>query len=162
MRELLDVVGEFAAAPLDRDRPLWEVLLVEGLADGRAGYVVKTHHSTTDGLGAVQLMSKLHSRTAEHDPSRPEPPVPVPGAVTRTELLTEQIAEAVQAAPLAAAAPGRRARRLLRPMEAASSGAWTPRGRRPRTLAPPPAARRCWRARRRAGTSRCSRCRWPT
>ena len=79
LRQLLDVVQDFAAAPLDRDRPLWQALLVEGLADGRAGYVAKSHHSVTDGLGAVQLMMRLHSRTAEHDPDRPEPPVPVAG-----------------------------------------------------------------------------------
>ena len=30
MRQLLDVVGEFASAPLDRERPLWEVLLRRG------------------------------------------------------------------------------------------------------------------------------------
>jgi HAD superfamily hydrolase (TIGR01490 family) len=102
MRQLLDVVQEFAAAPLDRDRPLWQVLFVEGLADGRAGYVVKTHHSTTDGLGAVQLMGKLHSRTAEHDPTRPEPPVPLPDDVSPVEVLREQLVGTAKAAPLAA------------------------------------------------------------
>jgi WS/DGAT/MGAT family acyltransferase len=91
-----------APAALDRDRPLWEVLLVEGLDDGTAGYVVKTHHSTTDGLGAVQLMSRLHSRTAEHDPARPEPPVPAPGEASGVELLTEQLAGTVRSVPLAA------------------------------------------------------------
>ena len=102
MRQLLDVVGEFAEAPLDRAHPLWEVLIVEGLTDGRAGYVVKTHHSTTDGLGAVQLMSKLHSRTAERDPSRPEPPVPLPGDASPVGVLREQLADTVRAAPMAA------------------------------------------------------------
>jgi HAD superfamily hydrolase (TIGR01490 family) len=102
MRQLLDAVGDFAAAPLDRDRPLWGVLFVEGLADGRAGYVVKTHHSTTDGLGAVQLMSRLHSPTAEHDPTRPEPPVPMADDASPVDVLTEQLAGAVRHAPLAA------------------------------------------------------------
>ncbi len=115
MRQLLDAVGEFVSAPLDRDRPLWQAMLVEGLADGRAGYVVKTHHSTTDGLGAVQLMGKLHSRTAEHDPVRPEPPVPTPGdGVSRTGLLTEQLVGTARSAPLAV---------LRRGVDALSSGA---------------------------------------
>src|SRR5437764_1045604 len=61
MRQLLEGLQDFAATPLDRDRPLWQALLVEGLADGRAGYVAKSHHSVTDGLGAVQLMMRLHS-----------------------------------------------------------------------------------------------------
>ncbi len=64
-RQLLDVAQDWAHAPLDRDRPLWEALLVTGLSGGRAAYLVKTHHSVTDGLGAVQLLARLHSRTAE-------------------------------------------------------------------------------------------------
>ncbi len=102
MRQLLDVVGEFVSTPLDRDRPLWQAVLVEGLSDGRAGYVVKTHHSTTDGLGAVQLMSRLHSRTAERDPARPEPPVPTPGDdVSRAGLLSEQVVGTARSVPMA-------------------------------------------------------------
>ncbi|HEV2373205.1 MAG TPA: HAD-IB family hydrolase [Streptosporangiaceae bacterium] len=101
LRQLLDTVTEFAAAPLDRGRPLWQALLVEGLADGGAGYVAKSHHSVTDGLGAVQLMMRLHSRTAEHDPRRPEPPVPAAAGASRTELLAGQVADAVRAIPMA-------------------------------------------------------------
>jgi HAD superfamily hydrolase (TIGR01490 family) len=137
MRQLLDVVGEFAAAPLDRDRPLWEVLLVEGLADGRAGYVVKTHHSTTDGLGAVQLMSRLHSRTAEHDPSRPEPPVPLPGDASPVGVLTEQLVGTVRSAPLAVLRRGVGAlSNLRRPWEAATQVVDAARSAAA-TLAPP-------------------------
>jgi len=121
MRQLLDVVGEFAAAPLDRDRPLREVLFVEGLEDGRAGYVVKTHHSTTDGLGAVQLMSRLHSRSAERDPLRPEPPVPLPDDASPVAVLTEQLVGTAKAAPLAVLRRGVGALGTLRrPWEAAT------------------------------------------
>jgi WS/DGAT/MGAT family acyltransferase len=141
MRQLLDVVGEFASAPLDRDRPLWEVLLVEGLdadSGGRAGYVVKTHHSTTDGLGAVQLMSLLHSRTAEHDPSRPEPPVPAAEeGVSGVGLLTGQLAGTVRSAPLAALRRGVGAvGGLLRPWELAGQAVDLARSAA-KVLAPP-------------------------
>ena len=121
LRQLLDIVQDFAAAPLDRDRPLWQALLVEGLADGRAGYVAKSHHSVTDGLGAVQLMMRLHSRTPEHDPDRPEPPVPAPGGGSRAGLFAGQIADAVRATPLAAVRQGTRALgTLARPWPTAS------------------------------------------
>ena len=112
MRHLLDVVQEFAAAPFDRDRPLWEALLVEGLADGRAGYVVKSHHSVTDGLGAVQLMARLHSRTprARPAPARAPGPRGRDGA-SRVGLFAGQVAGAVRSAPTGGAAAGRRARR---------------------------------------------------
>jgi len=124
LRQLLDVTADFAAAPLDRDRPLWQALLVEGLAGGRAGYVAKSHHSVTDGLGAVQLMMRLHSRTAEHDPDRPEPPVPAPGEVSRTGLFAGQVADAVRATPMAAVRQGTRVLgTLTRPWDAASRAA---------------------------------------
>jgi len=67
---------------------------------------VKSHHSVTDGLGAVQLMMRLHSRTPEHDPGRPEPPVPVPGEASRVGLLTGQVAGAVRSAPVTALRQG--------------------------------------------------------
>jgi HAD-superfamily subfamily IB hydrolase, TIGR01490 len=93
-RELLDAVTAFAEPPLPRDRPLWRAALVEGLPDGAAAYVVTTHHSVTDGMGIVQLLGMLHSRTAEHDPQRPEPPAPVADPPPApSELLAEQVGE---------------------------------------------------------------------
>jgi HAD superfamily hydrolase (TIGR01490 family) len=107
MRQLLDVVQDFAAAPFDRNYPLWEALLVSGLTGGRAGYAVKSHHSVTDGLGAVQLMMRLHSRSPEHDPLRPEPPVPAAGEeVSRVGLFTGQVADTLRSAPVAALRQG--------------------------------------------------------
>src|SRR5215471_7359381 len=124
LRQLLDIVQDFAAAPLDRDRPLWQALLVEGLADGRAGYAAKSHHSVTDGLGAVQLMMRLHSRTPEHDPDRPEPPTPAPRGGSRTGLFAGQVADAVRATPMAAVRQGTRALGALsRPWDTASRAA---------------------------------------
>ena len=121
LRQLLDVVQEFAAAPFDRDRPLWQALLVEGLAGGRAGYAVKSHHSVTDGLGAVQLMMRLHSRTADHDPHRPEPPVPVVAEASRAGLLAGQVADAIRSTPATALRQGIGVLgALARPWEAAS------------------------------------------
>ena len=124
LRQLLDVAQDFAAAPLDRNHPLWAALLLEGLADGRAGYVAKSHHSVTDGLGAVQLMMRLHSRTPEHDPDRPEPPVPAAGEGSRTGLFAGQVANAVRATPTAAVRQGTRALgTMTRPWDAASRAA---------------------------------------
>src|SRR5215831_9387626 len=124
LRQLLDVVQDFAAAPMDRNHPLWAALLVEGLADGRAGYVAKSHHSVTDGLAAVQLMMRLHSRTAEQDPDRPEPPVPAAEDGSRTGLFAGQVAAAVRATPMAAVRSGTRAiGTLSRPWDAASRAA---------------------------------------
>src|SRR6266536_1342633 len=124
LRQLLDVVQEFATASFDRNRPLWEALLVEGLANGRAGYVVKSHHSVTDGLGAVQLMMRLHSRTPEHDPRRPEPPVQAAAAASPVGLFSEQVVAAIRATPIMALRGGAGLLGALsRPLETASQTA---------------------------------------
>ena len=49
------VVGEVLAPPLDRGKPLWELILVEGFADDRFGIVYKTHHAMADGISAVDI-----------------------------------------------------------------------------------------------------------
>ena len=51
--ELCDWLGDFWSHRLDRHRPLWEVVLLDGLEDGRWALVTKTHHSMVDGVGSV-------------------------------------------------------------------------------------------------------------
>jgi WS/DGAT/MGAT family acyltransferase len=43
------------AAPLDRDRPLWQMYFLPRLHDGRVALVGKVHHALVDGLGALQI-----------------------------------------------------------------------------------------------------------
>jgi len=74
--ELLAAAERLAASPFDRHRPPWEALLIEGLPDGRAAYLLKLHHVTTDGLGSVALFSGLLNRRRESDPDKPQPPPP--------------------------------------------------------------------------------------
>jgi WS/DGAT/MGAT family acyltransferase len=50
VRELLEYVSSFHAVRLDRDRPLWEARLVEGLEDGRFALCTKMHHALFDGV----------------------------------------------------------------------------------------------------------------
>ena len=71
MAQLLEFAQTQALAPFDRTRPLWEGTLVEGLEGGRAAYFLKLHHSLTDGLGGIQLMSLVQSRTREHTSDKP-------------------------------------------------------------------------------------------
>ncbi len=44
---------------LDRDKPLWELWLVQGLEDGRCGLISKTHHAVVDGVAGVDLATVL-------------------------------------------------------------------------------------------------------
>ena len=48
-RELDQIIGEIAARPLDRHRPLWHMHFVEGLAGDRVAVVAKVHHALADG-----------------------------------------------------------------------------------------------------------------
>src|ERR1035441_8200505 len=53
--ELEDFVGQVVALPLDRQRPLWEMYVVEGLEGGLQAVVVKMHHSAIDGVSGAEL-----------------------------------------------------------------------------------------------------------
>jgi WS/DGAT/MGAT family acyltransferase len=53
--ELMAWASSFFAQRLDRRRPLWEMVLVEGLADGRWALASKTHHCMVDGVGSVDV-----------------------------------------------------------------------------------------------------------
>lgn len=56
MRELADFVGDFAGRLLERSKPLWEVVLVEGVEGGKIAIVAKVHHAAMDGGQVVALL----------------------------------------------------------------------------------------------------------
>ena len=56
IRELAEVIAEVTARPLPRDRPLWELTVVDGLEGGQIGFVMKVHHALADGLASVSLL----------------------------------------------------------------------------------------------------------
>ncbi len=71
LRDLLDLAQPIAMQAFDKDRPLWELHQVEGLEEGRAGLVLKLHHSVSDGVGLVRMSSSLVERSPEPRPDRP-------------------------------------------------------------------------------------------
>jgi diacylglycerol O-acyltransferase len=76
LHELADLAGEIAGHQLDRDRPMWEMWIVEGLADGRIGFIAKMHHSTVDGVSGAALLSVLFDLEPQPEPGPPgDPPV---------------------------------------------------------------------------------------
>ncbi|TQF65764.1 DUF1298 domain-containing protein [Rhodococcus spelaei] len=90
----LRICRHLATEPFDRARPPWAAMLIEGLPDGRAVYVVKTHHSMTDGMGGIGLMTLLHSRRAEPTPDKPDRlPAPPEHLSTLTAMRQDMIAE---------------------------------------------------------------------
>ena len=55
MAQLRELAGQIFSQPLDFERPLWQLFLVEGLEGGRHAYVNKTHHALVDGVSAVDV-----------------------------------------------------------------------------------------------------------
>lgn len=52
---LEQLCGDLLAVPLDRGRPLWEVWVIDGLADGTTGMLTKVHHACLDGVAGAEL-----------------------------------------------------------------------------------------------------------
>ncbi|MGZ8634658.1 MAG: wax ester/triacylglycerol synthase family O-acyltransferase [Solirubrobacteraceae bacterium] len=63
--ELLEWLSDFYSHRLDRARPLWEIVLLEGLAHGRWALASKTHHCMVDGVGSVQAAHLLLDTSAD-------------------------------------------------------------------------------------------------
>ncbi len=57
--QLAALCGRIQEELLPRDRPLWQMHLVDGLEGGRQALIVKTHHSITDGIGGLELAAAL-------------------------------------------------------------------------------------------------------
>ena len=55
-RQLDDVVATIAGTALPRDRPLWELTVIDGLADGRVAFAMKLHHALADGVASVAML----------------------------------------------------------------------------------------------------------
>src|SRR5262245_47514708 len=68
--DLERLTARLAEVPLDRSRPLWELHVVERLADGRAAAIAKVHHALADGVTAVGILAGL----LDLEPAPPGPP----------------------------------------------------------------------------------------
>ncbi len=78
-RQLSEVVARIVGRPMDRTRPLWELYVIEGLADDKVAMLNKVHHATIDGAsGAQMLMVMLDTDPDARPGPAAEPWVPEP------------------------------------------------------------------------------------
>jgi diacylglycerol O-acyltransferase / wax synthase len=136
--QLRDLVGRVMSEPLDMERPLWQLYLVEGMS-GRHAYVSKTHHALVDGVAAVDVGTMLldTSKRGTRIPLPEQPPDP--DEPSPSMLLTQAASERVRkplraagrAARTAVTTPTQTAARVIRTAEAftslASGGPRVPR-----------------------------------
>ena len=90
-RELAELAGAIASTPLDRSRPLWELYVVENLADGNIGVITKMHHCAVDGVSGAELMVNLFDleptgRDLEPPEAREPEPIPSDAEMVRHAL----------------------------------------------------------------------------
>jgi len=92
--ELKRLTGRVFSQALDRSRPLWELWLVEGLADDRFALLSKTHHALVDGVSGVDIATVLFDTSPDPMPVAPPEhewvPRPLP---TQAQLLADAVLE---------------------------------------------------------------------
>jgi WS/DGAT/MGAT family acyltransferase len=86
--ELTEWAAEFWSHRLERGKPLWEMVLLEGLQDGRWALASKTHHCMVDGVGSVDVAHLLLDATPEPAPrpSADDTPTETDGGTGLTHL----------------------------------------------------------------------------
>jgi diacylglycerol O-acyltransferase len=92
--QLKRLAGRVFSQALDRSRPLWELWLVEGLAQNRFAMLSKTHHALVDGVSGVDIATVLFDSSPDPLPVAPPDhewiPRPVP---TSAQLLADALIE---------------------------------------------------------------------
>ncbi|MEZ5176230.1 MAG: wax ester/triacylglycerol synthase family O-acyltransferase [Acidimicrobiia bacterium] len=92
--QLKGLVGRLMSQQLDRSKPLWELNIVEGLANGGFAIITKIHHCMIDGISGIDLMAVIldFSESVELEPPSPWTPRPVPNG---TELAVRELARSI-------------------------------------------------------------------
>ncbi|HTI53268.1 MAG TPA: wax ester/triacylglycerol synthase domain-containing protein [Verrucomicrobiae bacterium] len=107
---------------LDRDHPLWQLIMVHGRADGNTAVIWKVHYAMIDGVSGVDLTMVLHDLKPDAapplPPASPWQPRPLPDPLTLLQhAVRDRLTKVAHAATddVFAGAVGTSAPNLLRP-----------------------------------------------
>ncbi|MEM7051253.1 MAG: wax ester/triacylglycerol synthase family O-acyltransferase [Acidobacteriota bacterium] len=91
--QLRSLMAHEIAQPLDRSRPLWEILFIDGLGDlpetppGAVALISKMHHAAVDGVSGAEILGALFDLSPEPGPEPERPPWRPTNAPSDLELL---------------------------------------------------------------------------
>lgn len=71
LTDLLELVSRLHSRLLDRERPLWEFHLIEGLENNQFALYMKMHHAAIDGMGGIELMENCFSLSSDDEVKAP-------------------------------------------------------------------------------------------
>ncbi len=112
--ELATVVSELIATQLERSRPLWEVWVIEGLANGQIAVLSKAHHAAIDGVAGTQIVATMLDFTPEVAAGPPQQPERLPRPVPGDAQMLARAAGSLALQPIRAIGAARRGVRALR------------------------------------------------
>jgi diacylglycerol O-acyltransferase / wax synthase len=92
--QLRNLVGRLMAQQLDRNKPLWEMWMVEGLSEGHWAVISKVHHCMVDGVSGTDLLTVVMDVQPEPSPPVPDPWRPGPEP-TDVRLLANAVTDLV-------------------------------------------------------------------
>jgi diacylglycerol O-acyltransferase len=93
--ELATLIGRVMSARMDRNHPLWEYWVVEGLAGGRWALISKVHHCMVDGVSGTDLYHAVLDSTPEPRPAPPDDWRPAPEPPTAALIASALLALAL-------------------------------------------------------------------
>jgi diacylglycerol O-acyltransferase / wax synthase len=94
--ELQVLAGRVFSLRLNREKPLWEMWLVEGLSDDRFAVLTKTHHALVDGISGVDILTVLFGEASASGGSWEPRPTPSDGELLMSSL-SERLATPAEA-----------------------------------------------------------------
>ena len=85
IKDLAKLSGELLTECLNRDKPLWELYIVNNLVGGQSALIAKVHHCMADGISGVDLIKILFDISPEPSPVPPKPAFEPPKKRNRSD-----------------------------------------------------------------------------
>jgi diacylglycerol O-acyltransferase len=88
---VLQLARRSAMGAFDRDRPLWELTLVEGIKGGEAALILKIPHCLSDGVGGMQILTAMFDLQRASPDLGPMPAAPPGETLDLRALVTSAV-----------------------------------------------------------------------